>query len=217
MVFQLLNGYLNEMLLLEKRVLLVEMEASAPAAQLGLFELSAVAEVDRGRLVDLFSEANARRLAETPLGQQRACVERRLARLDKATRLCVEKTQRLRSGLRHRESVVAAEARLVLATMTNVYMSSLMAGQRFDAVIVEEAGMAILPTLFYCSCLGEQRAIMVGDPQQLPPIVQSSEPFVQRAMAGSGHHQASGTARRPGFPGEGAQLRASQPVDGGGA
>ena len=167
------------------KVLLVEMEASAPAAQLGLFELSAVAEVDRGRLVDLFSEANARRLAETPLGQQRACVERRLARLDKATRLCVEKTQRLRSGLRHRESVVAAEARLVLATMTNVYMSSLMAGQRFDAVIVEEAGMAILPTLFYCSCLGEQRAIMVGDPQQLPPIVQSSEPFVQRAMGRS--------------------------------
>jgi superfamily I DNA and/or RNA helicase len=80
---------------------------------------------------------------------------------------------------------VVAEARVVLATMTNVYMSALMDEQRFDAVIVEEAGMAVLPTLFYCASLGKQRAIMVGDPQQLPSIVQSSEPVVRRAMGRS--------------------------------
>jgi superfamily I DNA and/or RNA helicase len=66
--------------------------------------------------------------------------------------------------------------------MTNVYMSSLMSAQRFDAVIVEEAGMAVLPTLFYCASLATSRVVMVGDPRQLPPIVQSPEPFVQRAM-----------------------------------
>lgn len=74
------------------------------------------------------------------------------------------------------------DARLVLATMTNVYMSSLMSDERFDAVIAEEAGMAVLPTLFYCASLARSRVIMVGDPQQLPPIVQSSDPFVQQAM-----------------------------------
>ena len=110
---------------------------------------------------------------------------RRLLRLERVARLCAERRQRLQHGLRHQEGVVVAEARLVLATMTNVYMSSLLDGQRFDAVIVEEAGMAILPTLFYCACLGAERAIMVGDPQQLPPIVQSRAAFVQRAMGRS--------------------------------
>ena len=54
--------------------------------------------------------------------------------------------------------------------MTNVYISSLMVQQRFDVVLVEEAGMAVLPSLFYCTALGHN-AVMVGDPQQLPPII----------------------------------------------
>jgi superfamily I DNA and/or RNA helicase len=69
--------------------------------------------------------------------------------------------------------------------MSNVYISNLMQQQRFDAVIVEEASMAVLPTLFYCAALAAERVIIVGDPRQLPPIVQSTEPYVQRAMGRS--------------------------------
>jgi hypothetical protein len=162
-----------------------DLEANADAAQLGLFSTTAVPPVGTGRLAGLFRESYARRLAARPLNEQRRLVERRLARLDQAARLSHERSQQLRSGLRRREGLVVAEARVVLATMTNVYMSALMDEQRFDAVIVEEAGMAVLPTLFYCASLGKQRAIMVGDPQQLPSIVQSSEPVVRRAMGRS--------------------------------
>jgi superfamily I DNA and/or RNA helicase len=66
--------------------------------------------------------------------------------------------------------------------MTNVYMSALLQDERFDVVIVEEAGMAILPTLFYCAALAKKKVIIVGDPQQLPPIVQSDADYVYRAM-----------------------------------
>jgi anion-transporting ArsA/GET3 family ATPase len=164
------------------KLLLDDLSTTVHDGQLGLFEADTPVEVDPQRLTVLFGASNAARLALCGLAQQQAAVEQRLARLERAARLCVETRQMLQSRLRQQQSVVVAEARLVLATMTNVYMSSLLEGQRFDAVIVEEAGMAILPTLFYCACLGAQRAIMVGDPQQLPPIVQSNDPFVQRAM-----------------------------------
>jgi hypothetical protein len=48
--------------------------------------------------------------------------------------------------------------------MSNVYINRILESERFDTVIVEEAGMAILPTLFYCASLARQRTIMVGDP-----------------------------------------------------
>ena len=42
--------------------------------------------------------------------------------------------------------------------------------------------MATLPPLFYAACLCTRRAIIVGDPRQLPPIVQSDDERVRRAI-----------------------------------
>ena len=187
------------------RRLRAELEAEAPSTQLGLFAASTETGPSADRFRGFFGDVLAVRLAARPAAAQQAAVARRLRRLEHAARLCVEGRQVLQRGLRARESVVVDEARLVLATMTNVYISSLMEGQRFDAVIVEEAGMAVLPTLFYCASLGRQRAIMVGDPQQLPPIVQSDEPFVQRAMGRSIFEVALGEGlAEPGGVGDGA-------------
>ena len=167
------------------KLLLAQLESEEHPTQLGLFESAAMVDTDPRQLTALFSDNNARRLAALPTQSQRRAVEQRLTRLDQAARLCLDRRRSLQNGLRHQQGVVVSEARLMLATMTNVYMSSLLEGERFDAVIVEEAGMATLPTLFYCACLGSERAIMVGDPQQLPPIVQASDAFVQRAMGRS--------------------------------
>lgn len=88
----------------------------------------------------------------------------------------------LGQALRQQEVNVVQQARVILATMTNVYLSNLLQPERYDAVIVEEAGMAILPTMFYCATLAKTKLVMVGDPQQLPPIVQSRDDYVYRAM-----------------------------------
>jgi anion-transporting ArsA/GET3 family ATPase len=168
--------------LLVGNALLADLKANADAAQLGLFGSSSVAAVDPERLASLLPGSGATRLAALSVEQQTRLVERRLRRLERTVQLSLQRSQQLRHDLRTQEATVVSAARLVLATMTNVYMSSLMSDQRFDAVVVEEAGMAVLPTLFYCASLAKSRAIMVGDPQQLPPIVQSSESFVQRAM-----------------------------------
>jgi superfamily I DNA and/or RNA helicase len=42
--------------------------------------------------------------------------------------------------------------------------------------------MATLPAMFYAACLCRRRAIVVGDPRQLPPIVQSDDDLVRRAI-----------------------------------
>jgi len=60
-----------------------------------------------------------------------------------------------------------------------------LASERFDTIIVEEAGMAVLPSLFYCACLARDKAVMIGDPRQLPPIVTADDAFVRSAMGRS--------------------------------
>ena len=83
-----------------------------------------------------------------------------------------------------RERVVR-EARVVVATLSGLTISSLLAGERYDVVIVEEAGMAVLPLLYYCAGLAGERVVLIGDPRQLPPIVQSASDYVRRAMGRS--------------------------------
>ncbi|MFA6108457.1 MAG: DEAD/DEAH box helicase [Candidatus Latescibacterota bacterium] len=133
----------------------------------------------------LFGPPYRRHLETLDLPGQRAAVARRQARLERLTELLAGHLEVMARDLRQQEAEVVSRSRVVLATMTNVYLSRLLAPERFDAVIVEEAGMAILPTLFYCAALARDKVIMVGDPRQLPPIVQSRDPYVRQAMGRS--------------------------------
>jgi superfamily I DNA and/or RNA helicase len=133
----------------------------------------------------MFSARRAAALAAQPATRQREAIDLRLRRLETVAELGQIRLADLSRQLRDGESALVHNARVVMATMTNVYLSSLLSGDRFDAVIVEEAGMAILPTLFYCAALARSQVIIVGDPRQLPPIVQSSADYVYRAMGRS--------------------------------
>lgn len=165
------------------RELLQKLEETAPADQLTLFGTPSGPSPGLARTARLlFSAPFTSLLTSLEPSAQRSLVERRLVRLEQLSALCAAQIETLRKELRQREFQAIQEARLVLATMTNVYLSRLLSDERFDVVIVEEAGMAILPTLFYCAGLARRKVIAVGDPRQLPPIVQSSAPFVHRAM-----------------------------------
>ena len=165
--------------------LLSQLADIARPSQLELFTAATAARLDAAALKSVFSPRRATRMAALPTRDQRLAIERRQRRLQRCLELGQEEIKGLYSALRQRQAGVVDQAQVVLATMSNVYISAHMQNQRFDAVIVEEAGMAVLPTLFYCAALARHRTIMVGDPQQLPPIVQSKEPYVQRAMGRS--------------------------------
>jgi hypothetical protein len=163
-------------------VLLTKLQAGTRPLQLDLFrpEQSEVLAVQD--LTPLFSEKLARLLLSLPPRQQQARIKQRQQRLETVLELCRQQTAHLNQDLRQQETVVVQKARVLLATMTNVYLSSLLQPERFDTVIVEEAGMAVLPALFYCAALARAKIIVVGDPQQLPPIVQARDDYVYRVM-----------------------------------
>lgn len=72
------------------------------------------------------------------------------------------------------EATVVQEARIVGATVTKTYLSpKQFVG--FDAVIVDEASMVILPALYYTAGLARERVVISGDFRQLPPIVQTDQ------------------------------------------
>ena len=128
----------------------------------------------------VFTAADA--IARLDAREQLRLLELRIARLERVRVLAKARVAARTAEDRDVEAKVVAEARVVLCTLTNTYLSPLLTGQRFDALIAEEAGMATLPPLFYAASRCERRAIMVGDPRQLPPIVQSNDDMVRRSI-----------------------------------
>jgi hypothetical protein len=129
--------------------------------------------------------AAADRIAELDARGQLRVIEERIARLERVQRLSRARVAVRAAEARDVEARIVAEARVVLCTLANTYISELLGNERFDVLIAEEAGMATLPPLFYAATLCDRRAIMVGDPRQLPPIVQSSDETVHRAIGRS--------------------------------
>lgn len=138
-----------------------------------------------GALASVLSPGLAEAVARLPPEDQAAVLRRRLARLTRLRTLARERVAHHTAALRDAEPRVIGGARVVMSTLSNAYLSPLVTAQRFDVLIAEEAGMAALPALFHAACLCRDRAIMVGDPRQLPPIAHSRDPVVQRAIARS--------------------------------
>jgi hypothetical protein len=158
---------------------LLDQLAEAVAPQRSLFAQQP-AGLRAGVLSRLFTAADA--VAQLDPHAQRKLIETRAVRLERVVHLARARLSTLAGAARELESRLAREARLVMCTLTNAYLSPLVAEQRFDVLIAEEAGMATLPPLFHAACLCRERVIVVGDPRQLPPIVQADDDRVRRAI-----------------------------------
>lgn len=81
-------------------------------------------------------------------------------------------------ALRGVEGAVLAESRLIAATAHHVFLSKQIDFD-FDAVVIDEASMIILPMVYYACGHARQNAVVAGDFRQLPPIVASTGPKAQ--------------------------------------
>ncbi len=72
------------------------------------------------------------------------------------------------------EELVIKDASIVATTLTRAYLKDSIQNHRFDTVILDEASMAPIPSLWIAASVAEKNAVVVGDWKQLPPIVLSS-------------------------------------------
>lgn len=82
-------------------------------------------------------------------------------------------------------SEILAGARVVFATLTKAYMDPDLREKTFDAVIIDEASMAMPPLVAFVASRARKSIVLVGDFYQLPPIVQSGQEFVQKELGRS--------------------------------
>ena len=167
--------------LLERGERLVEELGEAASAQQSLFPESQ-RQVRAAELVGLAPLAMAERLCSQPASVLVGFLTRRLERFRLLRGALRTRIAELRKAIRHGRLETVRSAKLVLSTLANSYLSPLLTDDLFDVVIIEEASMAILPTIFYAACLGRDKTVVVGDPCQLPPIVASESKFAKRAM-----------------------------------
>lgn len=74
-----------------------------------------------------------------------------------------------------------ANAKVIGTTVTRAYLSAKEFGA-FDAVIVDEASMVLLPALYLVCGLARERVTISGDFNQLPPIVSSRQQAIVDAI-----------------------------------
>lgn len=184
---RVLNEEKNQLERLNQGVvdLLSGMEPNNGTQQLTLFEELPALELDAARLSGIIPGQEIPVFLDLPIVEQterlRALSTDNVGRV----RTIDERVATLGKERVTNEAEVITNARIILATMATIYVNRSLSAERFDAVVIEEAGMAVLPAVFYCASLARDKVILIGDPRQLPSIVHSSEAYVQKAMARS--------------------------------
>lgn len=82
-----------------------------------------------------------------------------------------------------RKSILSS-ARVIGTTLTKCFLSPTDVG-KFRNVIIDEASMGLIPTIYFAVTQAEQRCIISGDFRQLPPIVQSENADIVDIIGGT--------------------------------
>jgi hypothetical protein len=112
-----------------------------------------------GRIVQLLDKIS-RKLKSAPSDQSLVLASRHLLNMQ-------AERQRQQSG-------VAAQARIVFATLAKIAISREDLGE-YDVVVVDELSMAMLPQILIAAGCSTGKVFGFGDPKQLPPVVQARD------------------------------------------
>ncbi len=85
--------------------------------------------------------------------------------------------QGIEEQLQRVEEIIIAEATVVATTLTRAYLRDSIQARTFDTVILDEASMAPIPSLWVAASLATANVVVTGDDKQLPPIVISDHPM----------------------------------------
>lgn len=157
-------------------------EVAGPQQQLSLFEQREPEGLPREWLVASFGIARGERWSQLSLPTQFSLLELHYERLRTLRKAHTKRVADCRDAMAERQGETVSRGRVVLSTLANLTTSPQAEGERFDTVIVEEAGMALLPALFMACTRARRRTLAVGDPRQLPSILISRDSYVHRTL-----------------------------------
>jgi len=156
--------------------------STGPSEQLTLFESPAPQGLPLAWLQEMFGEERGARWSRMAASRQCELLELHMDRLGRLRASYGNRIADFRDALADRQQQTVSRATIILSTLANLTTSRWMEAQTFDNVIVEEAGMAILPAFFVACTRAEKRTVAVGDPRQLPSILTSRDTFVRHSL-----------------------------------
>lgn len=75
---------------------------------------------------------------------------------------------------------ILRDAKVIATSLTKATIATQMDDQKFDVVVVDEASMAPMPSLYFVAGRAAKKVVVVGDFRQLPPIVIADQPMAQK-------------------------------------
>lgn len=156
--------------------------ATGPSEQLSLFESPEPQGLPKDWLIEMLGDGRGAAWSKLAPSYQCELLELHMERLGILRKAYSNRISECREALSQRQQQTVSRACIILSTLANLTTSRWMEEESFDNVIVEEAGMAILPAFFVACSKARKRTVAVGDPRQLPSILTSRDPFVKHSL-----------------------------------
>lgn len=159
----------------ETELAIVRRSIAAGAAKMDEFRVA----IDRAKV----EEDQCARESRAMLSSHRLDAASLSSRIEQLSKREEELTVAIRAIEAELEALLAKvlrEAKVIATSMTKATISKQMDDQKFDVVIVDEASMAPMPSLYFAAGRAAQKAIVVGDFRQLPPIVLADSEMAQK-------------------------------------
>ncbi len=176
----------TEVTKIETELAVVRRSISAGAAKLDDFRVA----IERAQA----EEDRCARESQGMLSRQRldaASLSSRIAQLSKRAEELTAAIRAIEAELEALLAKILREAKVIATSLTKATISKQMDDQKFDVLVVDEASMAPMPSLYFAAGRAAQKAIILGDFRQLPPIVLADSEMAQKWLGRDIFNQAS--------------------------
>jgi ssDNA-binding Zn-finger/Zn-ribbon topoisomerase 1 len=103
--------------------------------------------------------------------RSRSIIEAEVTDLDSQISTIDDRLAEIEKELADTEQVLIDKAKIIGTTVHKTFLDSRLLKKQWDVVLVDEVSMLLLPMTYFAAGKAKKRVILVGDFQQLPPIV----------------------------------------------
>ncbi|HXE91899.1 MAG TPA: AAA domain-containing protein [Terriglobales bacterium] len=108
-------------------------------------------------------------------GVSPATLETKIAQAEEMENDLLAQIRTIEAELEALLAKVLREAKVIATSLTKATISKQLDDQSFDALVIDEASMAPMPSVYFAASRASKKAIIVGDFRQLPPICKAEQ------------------------------------------